>query len=301
MSPPEAKVTSQCAVIVTWQPEIHELLALIGSLVKQQCPVIVIDNGSANAAELRQGLLPFTEYVTLECWTENRGLAAAMNAGLLQVRAQGYRFALLFDQDSSIGPGFCAAMRQAWQRAQKVSQKVAAVGPRLIDPDSGRKTPFRCFRFMYRTDAPVAPALFETDFLISSGTLLSIAALSDVGLMKESYFIDNIDLEWCFRARSRGYALCGTDLAQLHHRIGESSSNPLVKSGIMVSHSPLRAYYSTRNRLHLRRQPYAPLDWRIRDLFRLILKSIWVLMFDSRRQEFWQQISRGVRDAGAMQ
>jgi rhamnosyltransferase len=301
MSPPETQAASQCAVIVTWQPEISVLFKLVSSLQEQMCPVIVVDNGSANASEIEQSLMKFGGNVTLECWSENKGLAAALNAGLLHVRAQGFRFALLFDQDSAIGPDFCAAMRAAWQSAQKLAQPVAAIGPRLLDPDSGRKARFKCFRLLYRNDAPLAPALFETDFLISSGTMLPISVLSDVGLMKESYFIDNIDLEWCFRARSRGYVLCGTDLAQLYHRIGERSASPLVKAGLMVSHSPQRAYYSTRNRLHLRRQSYAPLDWRIRDLFRLVLKSIWLLVFDSRRQEFWQQIRRGVRDAGAMQ
>ena len=301
MSRSESQPASQCAVIVTWQPELDGLLMLVESLVQQQCPVIVIDNGSANAAEIQQALMPLADQVTLECWTENRGLAAAMNAGLLQVRAQGYRYALLFDQDSQIGADFCATMRQAWHRAGSLGQRVAAVGPRLIDPDNGRKTPFRCFRLMYRSDAPVAPALFETDFLISSGTMLSIAALSDIGLMKESYFIDNIDLEWCFRARSRGYALCGTDLAQLYHRIGESSSNPLVKSGVMVSHSPLRAYYSTRNRLHLRRQSYVPLDWKIRDAVRFVMKSAWLLMFDARRREYLDNLRRGYLDSKGLQ
>ena len=47
--------------------------------------------------------------------------------------------------------------------------------------------------------------------------------------MKESYFIDNIDLEWCFRAKSLGFDLVGTDAAVLYHAIGERSSNPLVK------------------------------------------------------------------------
>ena len=48
--------------------------------------------------------------------------------------------------------------------------------------------------------------------------------------MKESYFIDNIDLEWCFRAKSKGYELIGTDEAVLYHAIGERSSKSVSKS-----------------------------------------------------------------------
>lgn len=298
MSLPETARHSQCAVIVTWQPELDNLLQLIVQLQAQDCPVIVIDNGSDNAAEISQVLGSLTEStVTLECWPQNKGLAEALNTGLLQVRARGFRFALLFDQDSHIGPGFCAAMRQAWERAETLPAPVAAIGPRLINPDSGRKTPFKCFRLMYRNDAPVAPSLFETDFLISSGSMISISALSDIGLMKGSYFIDNIDLEWCFRARSKGFLLCGTDLASLLHSIGKRSENPLVKSGLMVSHSPQRMYFSTRNRLHLRRQSYAPLDWRLRDFCRMYLKIAYLLIFSSERRQYLDNFRRGYADS----
>ena len=59
---------------------------------------------------------------------------------------------------------------------------------------------------------------------------MHLDALASIGAMKESYFIDNIDLEWCFRAKSKGYELIGTDQAVLYHAIGERSSNPLVRA-----------------------------------------------------------------------
>lgn len=297
MSRFEPHVAEVCAVIVTWQADTSQVAALVQKLISQQCAVIVIDNGSENVAALRSEPVFVEPSVTLECWPENRGLAAALNAGLLMVRAQGYRFALLFDQDSDPANGFCRGMLRAWHEAKSLNSPVAAIGPRLLDPASGRKTPFRCFRFLYRTDAPVAPKLYETDFLITSGTLLSVSALAETGLMKENYFIDNIDLEWCFRARSKGFALYGTDHAVLYHRIGEVSNSPFVKAGLMVEHSPLRSYYSTRNRFHLRRQDYAPTDWKVRDAVRFFIKSMWLVLFTSRRADYLQQIRRGIRDA----
>lgn len=175
----------------------------------------------------------------------------------------------------------------------------AAIGPRLQDPETGRRTPFRCFRWRRRSDCPVEgfPGLYETDFLISSGTLILMSALELIGPMKDNYFIDNIDLEWCFRAKAKGFALYGTDRAILLHRIGEASGNPLVKSGVMVQHSPLRSYYSTRNRMHLWRQPYAPRDWKMRDKLRFILKSLWLVSFTQNRKQYRQEIRRGIDDS----
>ncbi|MBC52226.1 MAG: glycosyl transferase family 2 [Gammaproteobacteria bacterium] len=291
-----------CAVVVTWQPVLDDLLTLLDQLAAQACDVVVVDNGSANAAELANATAQRSS-VTLVRWPDNRGLAAAMNAGLQLAQDNGYARVFLFDQDSTLTDGFCAGMQGAWQRAEKVSARpVAAVGPRLQDPASGRRTPFRLFRLRHRSDqpAPDAPDLYQADFLISSGCLLSLTALDRIGLMKESYFIDNIDLEWCFRARAQGFALFGTDAAVLLHAIGEPSANPLVRAGWMVQHSPLRSYYSTRNRLHLYRQDYAPLNWKLRDSVRFVLKSGWLLLCSAQRREYWRQIRRGMQDAGTL-
>lgn len=291
-----------CAVVVTWQPDLDVLQSLLVQLTAQSCDVFVVDNGSANAGQLesRVSLLPA---VTLLRWPDNKGLATAMNAGLQQALNSHYERVFLFDQDSALTDGFCAGMLAAWRQAQAVSAlPVAAVGPRLQDPLSQRRTPFRLFRWWRRTDQPVANTadLFQADFLISSGCLFSQAALRHIGQMKDSYFIDNIDLEWCFRARSEGYALFGTDAATLLHAIGEPSSNPLVQAGWIVQHSPLRSYYSTRNRLHLYRQAYAPLNWKLRDSVRFMLKSLWLLLSSPQRREYWRQIRRGMHDAGKL-
>jgi rhamnosyltransferase len=292
-----------CAIIVTWQPQLLPLKHLLNALLLQHCPLIVIDNGSVNRVELTDLLEQLaTEHPQqpapqLVSWLENKGLATALNEGLRLASEHRYEMALLFDQDSAIGEDFVQAMLTQWLGLQSLPNSPryhlppAAIGPRLQDPESG-----------HRSDCPVAdfPGLYETDFLISSGTLLSVQALSVIGMMKDEYFIDNIDLEWCFRARARGYALYGTDRAVLFHRIGERSNNPLVSSGLMVQHSPLRSYFSTRNRLHLRRQSYAPLDWKIRDTLRFALKSFWLTHFTARRAEYRQQIQRGIDDAEVM-
>lgn len=294
-----------CAVVVTWQPELDGLAALLSELLAQSCDVVVVDNGSNNAAQLAERLQSIAPAVTLINWDTNRGLAEAMNAGIQHVRDKHYAYVMLFDQDSLISADFVATMLAQWDLLQTLNKDggnrlpPAAIGPRLQDPVTGRRTPFRCFRWWRRSDSPVkdVPGLFETDFLISSGTLISSAVLQKVGPMKDEYFIDNIDLEWCFRAKAQGFSLYGTERATLFHRIGEDSANPLVKSGIMVQHSPVRSYYSTRNRMHLWRQDYAPRDWKIRDMVRFVLKSVWLIGFTAERKEYRQQIKRGMADS----
>ncbi len=138
---------------------------------------------------------------------------------------------------------------------------------------------------------------YIADFLITSGTLLVLRYIDEIGDMKEKYFIDNIDLEWCFRAKSKGFDLIGTDDAVLYHAIGERSFNPLVRAGIIAQHNPARTYYSSRNRTHLYSVTYCPLGWKIRDMIRFFIKSGWLLLSSHERKQYWLNIRSGIKDA----
>ena len=288
------------AVIVTYNPEPEVLGALLGALDHQECSYVIVDNHSGNVSAIRAISATHSRCLAFEAQAENVGLAAALNIGIEYVRSLGFHQVLLFDQDSGIPDGFCSGMASAMTRAQGAfPHRVAAIGPRVEDPDTGRATPFR--RFDTWWPAPERSAredlgLIETGFLITSGTLIVLAALDDIGGMLDKYFIDNIDLEWCFRALHQGYRIFGVDQPRLLHRIGERSRNPLVKSGVVVKHSPLRYYYSTRNRIHLHRQAHAPWAWRFRDTIRFVLKTSYLLATSSQRTAFFASLRRAMRD-----
>jgi rhamnosyltransferase len=214
---------------------------------------------------------------------------------------RGYEFAFLFDQDSSLCDLYVSRMLHAFQEVSALtSSPVAALGPRIINPQTRRQTPFKLFnRLILRSDRHFQQSrhYFQADFLITSGTLLLLSNLIDIGNMKASYFIDNVDLEWCFRARSLGYELAGTDQAVLYHAIGERSSSPLVRRGLIAQHNPSRTYYSSRNRMHLYRASYSPWGWKLRDCVRFFLKASWLLIVSAQRRQYWKNISAGIRDA----
>lgn len=291
---------NSCAVVVSFLPDFTALLKLLGQLNKET-DFIVIDNGSADIAALSESILVYDRCKQLVRLEENEGLAKALNRGIKLCKAEGYDYILLFDQDSSLCDLFVSRMINAFEQAERLSKRpIAAVGPRIINPQSMRQTPFKLFnRFFFRSDRTLASSktLFHADFLITSGTVLPVKHLESIGLMKESYFIDNLDLEWCFRAKHRGYDLVGTDEAILYHSIGERSLHPLVRSGIMAQHSPARTYYSSRNRIHLYKVSYAPWGWKLRDVVRFCIKASWLLLSSKERKEYWRYIRSGIRDA----
>ncbi len=293
-----------CAIIVTYNPEPTVLLALIGQ-ISQQSDFLVIDNASTNSDAFIPSVSAAPRCLGVRRLDSNIGLASAMNAGLREVQAQGYGFAVLFDQDSQVPDGFFAALQTAYAEGVALcGPRIAAIGPRIENPDTGRRMPFKLFDRLFRRADVAVPGsnkLFRADFLISSGCLLALQHLDAIGPMKDNYFIDNVDLEWCFRASAKGFVLLGTDHTRLLHSIGEEDDNPLVRAGLIVSHSPLRSYYSTRNRLHLYRQPYAPLGWKLRDVPRFALKATWLFLFSAQRAAYWQNIRKGFADAGSLE
>lgn len=297
-------VQAVCAVVVTYNPELEVVGRLLRALNEQACDFVVVDNHSDNARGLWQVLegMPHARQQLFQ--TANIGQAAALNLGIAAARALKRPLVLLFDQDSSVPEDFCAGLLRAWDETQSDAPGVvAAVGPRLQDPVSGRRIPFRRFdRLLDRNEHPAEASrqLLHADFLITSGCLIAQEALAKIGPMRADYFIDNVDLEWCFRARSLGFHLYGTDHAVLHHRIGEASTNLLVRKGFVVQHSALRFYYSTRNRLHLRRQPYAPLVWRVKDAIRFMLKTVFLLLTSPNRRAYWASLRRALNDAHSL-
>lgn len=297
------KGDKSCAVVVTYRPDFTALLKLLARLNKET-DFVVIDNGSEEIARLAESITVYERCQELIRLDANVGLARALNIGIEWGKARHCDYVFLFDQDSSLCDLFVSRMIKAAKEAEQYSsQGIAALGPRIINPQTMRQTPFKLFnRLLFRTDRHFAKCSknYRADFLITSGTLLIVRHLDEIGLMKEDYFIDNVDLEWCFRASSKGFDLIGTDEAVLYHAIGERSDNPLVRAGIMAQHQPSRTYYSSRNRIHLYGVPYSPLGWKLRDVVRFALKAAWLILTSGDRRLYWQNIRSGIRDAKSL-
>ncbi len=295
--------THSLAIVVTYFPDTAALLKLLGQLNKET-DFIVIDNGTPNIQELIESIQVYERCIELRQLKENLGLARALNIGIEQALSLGCEYVFLFDQDSSLCDMFVNRMISAYRDALRLSDyAIAAVGPRIINPQTNRQTPFKLFnRFILRTDRLFngSNSHFQADFLITSGTLLVLEHLQQIGDMKENYFIDNVDLEWCFRAKSLGFDIVGTDDAVLYHAIGERSENPLVRAGLMAQHNPSRTYYSSRNRTHLYRRSYSPLGWKLRDRIRFLIKASWLVVCSQDRILYWQSIRAGISDAKSL-
>jgi len=263
-----------CAVLVTWQPDLAVLAELLGALIPQVEHVVLVDNGTRDP-RFRDFCAEHPELALLAL-PGNLGLAHAMNLGIQRARAlPGVSHVLLMDQDSVPEPGMVGALKAALD-SRGNDERVAAVGPCFRDLREAEDAPFVRIRFPFnkklRCDG--ACEAIRCDFLISSGCLVPLAVLDEVGGMDDDLFIDNVDLDWCFRAAAAGHALYGVCAARLRHSLGATRHGlPGVPRGIVV-HPPRRLFYMMRNRVLLYRRAYTPRRWIAQDLPRLVTKFL---------------------------
>jgi rhamnosyltransferase len=266
----EVGLARVCAIVVAYRPNLDVLRELLGALAVQVGAVLVVDNTDADEAGIPADFPGATAVLRQP---ENPGLARAQNAGIAWARQHGYPYVLFLDQDSLPGYGMVRALMDAHE-ALGTRTRVAAVGPRFRDLRDGQDAPFVRVRFPFNRLVRCEPGrpTVECDFLISSGTLVPMVILDDVGGMKEGLFIDNVDLEWSFRARSLGYSLHGVCAATMNHHLGDSRRSLPLGVGQVTVHGPRRLYYIMRNRVLLYRMRHTPAVWVAQDLPRLFAK-----------------------------
>lgn len=288
---------SICAIVVTFQPELALLRENLLACHSQVDCLVIVDN--ASSPEIQQRIHELAQEVGCETLqlADNLGVAAAQNLGVLRARLNRCDSVIFFDQDSKPAEGMVGGLRNAVRKLAAENLRVAAVGPTLLDRRTGVCTPFvriGMFRIIRIFAEQSSSSIISTDFLVSSGMLIALTTLDEVGLPEEGLFIDNVDLEWCFRARSMGFGLYGVGNAFMEHSVGDRITT--LGNHVIHRHSPLRQYYIMRNRISLYQRSYSPKGWIVQDFFRMLFKfAAFSLFFAPRRQNFCMMV-KGVKD-----
>jgi rhamnosyltransferase len=176
---------------------------------------------------------------------------------------------------------------------------VAAAGPLWRDSRTGEDGFFvRLARWGARRYKPAAGEIVPVDFLISSGSLISLAALTDIGPFDESLFIEHVDTDWALRARAKGYRLYGVANARLDHALGEAAltASALGLRRRFFLYKPERNYFLLRNSVALWRRDYAPWRWVLHDVRRTVLLMVFHVLFVPPRLRRLRSMFRAVRD-----
>ncbi|WP_130619615.1 glycosyltransferase family 2 protein [Dyella amyloliquefaciens] len=269
----EHSTNDVCAIVVTYHPEPAVLGALLEALSGQVAATLIVDNTACAQGEALGDVALHGAHVLQQ--SQNQGLAMAQNKGIAWARERGYGYVLLLDQDSTPGEGMVRELLAAYAQFPR-DLPVAAVGPRFHDLREDRDAPF--VRIGHVVNQKLwcehDRQVLACDFLISSGALIPLSVIDEVGDMDAGLFIDNVDLEWSFRVRAKGYQLYGVCAAMMNHRLGDSRRALPFSLGQVIVHGPTRLYFMTRNRLRLYGMRHTPTAWIIQDVPRFLIKLL---------------------------
>jgi N-acetylglucosaminyl-diphospho-decaprenol L-rhamnosyltransferase len=234
----------------------------------------VVDNASADgSADMVAASFPQARLVRL---ATNCGFAAANNVAL---RAQSYtpadsaRYALLLNPDTVVHTGAIE------QLAAFLDQhpRVGVVGPRLLNPDGslqraafrfptllasaldlfppGEVLPGRLYDSWWHGRYPQelsGAAPFPIDHPLGACMLVRGAALAEVGLFDERFFIYSEEIDLCYRIRKRGWAIWHLPSAQVTHVGGAATSQFRARMFVELHRSRARFVAKHYGRLSLR-------------------------------------------------
>lgn len=225
-----------CAVLVSFHPD-PDLPARVNRILHEVGALVIVDNGSGEAALRMLADVSSDSRVSLELNAENLGVARALNIGIRRARRLGYEWVLLFDQDSVVDPGMVDELISAHASFPEPA-RLAVLG-------AG-------FRDVHKPGAELSDSLEtpweEVESVITSGSLLSLATMDRIGPFREEFFIDYVDSEYCLRARARGYRVAKTRKSLMAHAIGASTRHAILGIGKWTSnHSADRRYFMARN------------------------------------------------------
>jgi len=217
---------------------------------------------------------------------ENKGIAYAQNKGIEEALKRGCTHVVFFDQDSDIPKDYIHNILKEHVRIKDLYPNLAVLGPKVINLSTGSE--YKSAKIKIENNCKVVASL------ISSGTIIETAILFSVGYLEESLFIDYVDFEWCWRARSKGFLCCSTLNVSLAHKVGEKDFTfcgyPIILS------APIRYYYQYRNFIWLSKRNYVPIQWKIKGFIKKLFGCFYIPIVSKHHWMVIKNIFLGIKD-----
>lgn len=268
------------AIIVLFNPDLNHLCAFIDSILNQVESVILVDNTPTSIKKYDVSLFVKDRVVYLDLG-DNLGIAKAHNVGINKSIELGVDYFIIFDQDSSIEENLVSSLVSLYEILIDNGEKVAAIGPAYLDIKTDILAPAIQFNGLKVNRVPIDKNSLYTkaDYIISSGTLISVEAIKEIGEMQEDLFIDYVDVEWGLRAKQKGYQCFIANQVLMRHSIGDSSIKVPFSKKFVNIHSDFRKYFILRNAMYLIIYSKLPLNWRIVQVPKTIMYIGFLFLF----------------------
>jgi GT2 family glycosyltransferase len=213
----------------------------------------------------------------------NSGFSEGNNIGInFALKILQPKYFLLLNNDTIVHNNF---LDELVKFANK-SPKIGIVGPKVLYYNKPKKTAFmgnnvnlcngRIFHVFKKNESSSTPV--KIGFVYGCGLLIKRNVLDDIGLLDPNYFLYYEDVDWCLRARRKGYDVFYVPKSMIWHKI------PLKGSISLNSY-----YYGNRNSFLLIKKNRSSIKFvscYIRLFINKFMLSVYLLIKGNRKASF---------------
>ncbi|MET0010459.1 MAG: glycosyltransferase family 2 protein [Candidatus Thiodiazotropha sp. 6PLUC9] len=295
--------TKVVAVTVTYNVD-HRFEIALKSYLDQVDLVVIVDNSTSSDAQalLRQIVEADGKRVKLIQNGENLGLAKAQNIGITTALDEQADWVLLMDDDSSATEQMVNKLAGALHRFS-LTTETAILVPQLQEQGVKREaryvvSPYGQFRQpLFGIDDFSQKSVLQNLYIaISSGSLIKADLFREIGLIRESFNIDYLDVDFCLRAIDKGYRIVAVRDAILLHNLGAQTEHQFLGRRFWAwNHSAKRRFTIYRNRTRIWREYlFRSPGFIVYDILATLQDLFRILMFEENRTTKLKAIIRGV-------
>lgn len=275
-------------ILVVYNPNIELTKKAIDTILPQVDLVSIIDNSTQKICQ--KVFEDYNEKCHYISMNGNVGIAGAQNEGLRYLLSLKYDYILFMDQDSISPNDLVVTLLNNLLILQNGKYNVGGIGPRPINRQNNQD-----YKALIKKGTIITPEITEVSEIISSGSLIPLENFQKTGFMEDKLFIDGVDHEWCWRARSlHKMRFFISENSKLSHQLGEGDKFFVIRN-VAIS-TPFRMYYQFRNYLLLIRRGYVPMYWKVINGIKYSIKMFYYPIFVPPRKAYFVQILRGIRD-----
>jgi rhamnosyltransferase len=228
-----------CAVVTAFYPE-NIFLENMERVSAQVDAIVIIDNTASSASrailtELEKRL----QKIIIISNERNVGTIKALNQGIGRAEELGYQWVLTLDQDSFIDSCLIQTYL-AFIRSYPDCNSLGVINSNYKDKDTGM--------LGFSSNTPNKNGWAEVHALITSGSLFAISTFKQIGPLREDFFMDWADYDFCLRARKFGKHNYVYIPPLIVHSIGAKTAHKILFLELPANnHNPFRCYLIGRN------------------------------------------------------
>lgn len=260
-----------CGVTVLYNPT-EEIFKNINSYLDGIDKLYLVDNSEKENNYLKEQLIKFSSKIEYIKMNGNEGIAKALNVAKNKAIDEKFSWLLTMDQDSKFENDNFIKMLEL---AKKIfNEKIAIFSP---------------FHKMSNSIF-VDDEITEKERVMTSGNLLNLKIAREIGDFEESFFIDEVDHDYCHRIRNKDYKIIVLNKIILSHNLGNIKKYRFFS---VTNHNYIRRYYITRNKLYMSKK-YSFLK---KKYFKEILKdTIKIILSEKDKIKKLKMTCLGIRD-----